>query len=120
MSKIALKPEQEKYILGKINQGVYSSLDELFAIAFQLLEEYELKQKENDHTQNEIEKIRQQVLEEHPSKTPQEKFALFLSQLPYVSDEEQADIEECFGLPRDYDRSEFIEVTGWVQNEASI
>ncbi len=49
-----------------------------------------------------------------------QKFALFLSQIPYVSDEEQADIEKHFGLPSDYDRDEFVDMTAWVRNETSI
>jgi len=120
MVHIALKPEQEKYILRKIDQGVYSNSDEFFTIAFQLLEEHELKQKEHDRTQNEIEKIRQQVLEEHGSKTPQEKFVLFLSQLPYVSDEEQADIEKHMNVSPKFDRADYIDMTDWVRSEASI
>jgi uncharacterized protein (DUF433 family) len=47
------------------------------------------------------------------------KFALSLSQLPYVSDEEQKDIEEHFGSPSDYDRADFVDMTDWVKNEVS-
>jgi uncharacterized protein (DUF433 family) len=47
------------------------------------------------------------------------KFALSLSQLPYVSDEEQKDIEEHFGSPSDYDRADFVDMTNWVKNEVS-
>ena len=48
-----------------------------------------------------------------------EKFSLLLSQLPYVSDEEQKDIEEHFGSPSDYDRADFVDMTDWVKNEVS-
>ena len=48
-----------------------------------------------------------------------EKFSLSLSQLPYVSDEEQKDIEEHFGSPSDYDRADFVDMTDWVKNEVS-
>ena len=45
-----------------------------------------------------------------------QRFALSLSQLPCVSDEEQKDIEEHFGLPSDYDRADFVNMTDWVRN----
>jgi uncharacterized protein (DUF433 family) len=48
-----------------------------------------------------------------------EKFSLSLSHLPYVSDEEQKDIEEHFGSPSDYDRADFVNMTDWVKNEVS-
>ena len=48
-----------------------------------------------------------------------ENFSLSLSQLPYVSDEEQKDIEEYFGSPSDYDRADFVDMTDWVKNEVS-
>jgi uncharacterized protein (DUF433 family) len=49
-----------------------------------------------------------------------EKFSLSLSQLPYVSDKEQKDIEEHFGSPSDYDRADFVDMTDWVKNEVSL
>lgn len=44
--QIALKPEQEKFILEKLQQGKYQSVDELLALAFQLLEEHDYKEKQ--------------------------------------------------------------------------
>ena len=57
--QIAVKPDQEKYILEKLQQGKYKSIDELLSIAFQLLEQHdqrekqlsELRQKLTDGTQ---------------------------------------------------------------------
>ena len=49
-----------------------------------------------------------------------QRFALSLSQLPSVSDEEQKDIEEHFGLPSDYDRADFVNMTDWVRNGTSL
>jgi len=43
---ITLKQDQEKFILDKLQQGKYSSTDELLTTAFQLLEENEQKQQE--------------------------------------------------------------------------
>jgi antitoxin ParD1/3/4 len=44
--QIAVKPDQEKYILEKLQQGKYKSIDELLSIAFQLLEQHEEKEKQ--------------------------------------------------------------------------
>lgn len=43
--QIALKPEQERFILEKLHQGKYHSVDELLAVAFQLLEEHDYKER---------------------------------------------------------------------------
>ena len=44
--QIVVKPEQEKFILQKLQQGKYHSVDELLAVAFQLLEQHDLKEKQ--------------------------------------------------------------------------
>lgn len=43
---ITLKQEQEKFVLDKLQQGKYQNADELFAIAFELLEKNEQKEQE--------------------------------------------------------------------------
>jgi antitoxin ParD1/3/4 len=43
---ITLKQEQEKFVLDKLQQGKYENADELFAIAFELLEKNEQKEQE--------------------------------------------------------------------------
>jgi antitoxin ParD1/3/4 len=43
--QIALKPEQETFILEKLHQGKYQSVDELLALAFKLLEEHDRKER---------------------------------------------------------------------------
>jgi antitoxin ParD1/3/4 len=40
---IILTPEQEKFVLDRVQSGQYKSVDEVIDFAFQLLEEYELK-----------------------------------------------------------------------------
>lgn len=40
--------------------------------------------------------------------------------MPFVSDEEQAEIESQFGLPRDFDISEAVDLTNWVKHGGSI
>jgi antitoxin ParD1/3/4 len=44
--QIAVKPDQEKYILEKLQEGKYKSIDELLSIAFQLLEQHDEKEKQ--------------------------------------------------------------------------
>jgi antitoxin ParD1/3/4 len=44
--QIAIKPDQEQYILEKLQQGKYKSIDELLSIAFQLLEQHDEKEKQ--------------------------------------------------------------------------
>jgi len=61
--QIALRPEQEMFVLEKVSQGVYGSPEELFALAFQLLEEHELQQREYEKQQQRIIEVRQKILE---------------------------------------------------------
>ena len=61
--QIALRPEQEKFVLEKLNQGVYESEEELIALAFQLLEEHELKKQEYENKQQKIIEVRKKILE---------------------------------------------------------
>ena len=49
-----------------------------------------------------------------------QRFALYLSQLPYVSDEEQADIEKHLGLSPNIDRSDYVDMTDWVRGVKSL
>jgi len=93
--ELNLTPEQEKFALECIQSGRCQNIHDLLDFAFQLLEEYE-------------------------SKTPTEKFALFLSRLPYVSDEEQKDIEEHFGSLPNYDRSEYVDRTDWLLGKKEL
>ena len=43
--QISLKPEQETFILEKLHQGKYQSVDELLTLAFPLLEEHDRKER---------------------------------------------------------------------------
>jgi hypothetical protein len=40
--------------------------------------------------------------------------------MPFVSDDEQADIEASLGSPNDYDEADFIDLTNWVRHGGSI
>ena len=44
--QIAVKPDQEKYILEKLQEGKYKNVDELLSVAFQLLEQHDEKEKQ--------------------------------------------------------------------------
>ena len=51
---ITLKQEQEKFVLDKIQQGKYESVDALLLIAFRLLDESEQRQQELDRLREKI------------------------------------------------------------------
>lgn len=74
----------------------------------------------NLETQGLKEVVQQTVQETMNEVLRKEKFAFIFSQIPYVSDEEQADIEEHFGLPSDYDRDELVDMTDWVRGVKSL
>ncbi|MEB3151637.1 MAG: type II toxin-antitoxin system ParD family antitoxin [Sphaerospermopsis sp.] len=44
--QIAVKPDQEKYILEKLQEGKYKNIDELLSVAFKLLEQHDEKEKQ--------------------------------------------------------------------------
>jgi hypothetical protein len=50
----------------------------------------------------------------------EERLMLCDSLIPYVTDEEQAEIEEEFGLPSDYESDEMIDMTNWVKHSGKI
>ena len=41
------------------------------------------------------------------------------SLIPYVDDDEQAEIDEELGSPSDYENEEIIDMTDWVNNKES-
>jgi len=59
--QIAVKPDQEKYILEKLEQGKYKSIDELLSIAFQLLEQHEEKEKQLSELRRKIAEGTEQI-----------------------------------------------------------
>jgi antitoxin ParD1/3/4 len=61
--QIILQPEQEKFILKKLQQGKYKSVDELVAIAFQLLAENENKEQNFIELREKINEGTQQIQE---------------------------------------------------------
>jgi antitoxin ParD1/3/4 len=59
--QIILQPEQEQFILKKLQQGKYKSVDELVATAFQLLAENEQKEQNLIELREKINKGTQQI-----------------------------------------------------------
>ncbi len=50
----------------------------------------------------------------------EERALLFKMLMPYVSDEEQAEIDAQFGTPLEDDQEEWIDVTEWVKYGGQI
>jgi hypothetical protein len=50
----------------------------------------------------------------------EERLLLCQVLMPYVSDEEQAEIEAEFGSPSDYNDDELIDMTHWVKHGGQI
>lgn len=59
--QIAIKPDQEQYILEKLQQGKYKSIDELLSIAFQLLEQHDEKEKQLSELRRKIAEGTEQI-----------------------------------------------------------
>jgi antitoxin ParD1/3/4 len=59
--QLALKPEQENFIRKKLKDGKYQSVDNLLNFAFQLIEEYELKQQKLIELQKKIAEGTEQI-----------------------------------------------------------
>ena len=50
----------------------------------------------------------------------EERLLLCQALMPYVSDEEQAEMEADLGSPADYDSDELIDMTHWVKHGGQI
>ena len=37
--------------------------------------------------------------------------------MPYVSDQEQQDLDTTFGLPQDYETEDVTDLTDWIKND---
>jgi len=61
--QIILKPEQEEFVLEKLNQGKYQSVDELLAAAFNFLQERDYKEKKLMELRQELAEGKQQIID---------------------------------------------------------
>ncbi|QYX31270.1 type II toxin-antitoxin system ParD family antitoxin [Sphaerospermopsis torques-reginae] len=59
--QITIKPDQEKYILEKLQVGKYKNVDELLSAAFQLLEQHDEKEKQLSELRRKIAEGTKQV-----------------------------------------------------------
>ncbi len=50
----------------------------------------------------------------------EERLLLCNSLMPYISNEEQNEIETEFGTPLDYDDQESVDMTDWVKNDCKV
>ena len=50
----------------------------------------------------------------------EERLSLVQALIPYVSDEEQLEIDAQFGSPSDYEDEEIIDITEWIKNGDKI
>jgi antitoxin ParD1/3/4 len=61
--QIAIKPDQEKFILEKLQQGKYKSVDDLLTVAFQLLDQHDQREKQLIELRQKIAEGTQQIRE---------------------------------------------------------
>jgi hypothetical protein len=61
----------------------------------------------------EIQELKALIKESVREVLREERLLLCQVLIPYVSDEEQSDIEAEFGAPSDYDDDEVIDMTHW-------
>lgn len=59
--QIAVNPEQEKYILEKLQEGKYKNIDEILSVAFQLLAQHDEKERQISELRRKIAEGRQQL-----------------------------------------------------------
>ena len=68
----------------------------------------------------EIQELKALIKESVREVLQEERLLLCQLLMPYVSDEEQAEIEAEFGSPSDYDDEELIDMTDWVKHGGKI
>ena len=60
---IVIKPEQEKFILERLQQGKYQNVDDLLTVAFQLLDQHDEREKQLIELRQKIVEGTQQIHE---------------------------------------------------------
>ena len=68
----------------------------------------------------EIQELRALIKESVREVLQEERLLLQQVLIPFVSDEEQTELDAIFGSPANYDDEEFIDMTEWVKNGDSI
>ena len=68
----------------------------------------------------EIQELKALIKESVREVLQEERLLLCKSLVPYLSSEEQAEIEAEFGSPSDYEAEELIDMTHWVKYGSQI
>lgn len=68
----------------------------------------------------EIQELKALIKESVREVLREERLLLCQALIPYVSDEEQAEIESEFGSPSDYDDDEVVDMTHWIKHGGQI
>ena len=68
----------------------------------------------------EIQELKALIKESVREVLREERLLVCQSLVPYVSNEEQAEMEAEFGFPSDYKAEEFIDMTHWVKYGSQI
>ncbi|MBG1269957.1 hypothetical protein [Nostoc sp. WHI] len=63
----------------------------------------------------EIQELKALIKESIREVLREERMLLCQVLIPYVSDEEQAELNEMFGSPSDYEKEESVDMTEWVR-----
>ena len=50
----------------------------------------------------------------------EERMSICQVLIPYVNDEEQAEINEIFGSPSDYEEDELVDMTQWIRYGSQV
>ncbi|MEX0269228.1 hypothetical protein AB3R30_08790 [Leptolyngbyaceae cyanobacterium UHCC 1019] len=68
----------------------------------------------------EIQELKALIKESVREVLREERLLLCQVLMPYVSDEEQAEIEAEFGSPSEYGNDELVDMTNWVKHGGQI
>lgn len=64
----------------------------------------------------EIEELKALIKESVREVLPEERLLLCQALIPYISDEEQEELNEMFGSPSDYEDEELVDMTDWIKH----
>lgn len=64
----------------------------------------------------EIQELKAIIKESVQEALKEERLLLYQTLIPYITDQEQTDIENELGKPSDYEADEMIDMTNWVKN----
>jgi hypothetical protein len=68
----------------------------------------------------EIQELKALIKESVREVLREERLLLCQALIPYISDEEQEELNEMFGSPSDYEDEELVDMTDWVKHGDKI